>query len=301
MTRPQTPAEHTPEMDEKLDEKSVEEASKLAPKLIYEVIRRDGEEELERTPRALVWSGIAAGMLISFSVVGEAILRSYLPDTPSRYLIENFGYSLGFLLVILGRMQLFTENTITTVLPVMHAPSGAIFLRMLRLWGIVLGANVLGAFAVATLYAFTPALPAEIAPALVSLSEHATGFAPNEAFFRAIPAGILVAAIVWMLPQAEAASFLLITAFTWLIAAGDFTHIVAGSVEMAYLMVQGQLGFADAMTRFFLPVLCGNVIGGTAVFTLLAYGQVKDDVQADSARDPAAGSDAAGTFRDGIR
>ncbi|MEL6595465.1 MAG: formate/nitrite transporter family protein [Pseudomonadota bacterium] len=267
-----------PDLADKTEEESVERASKLAPKLIYEVIRRDGDEELERTTRALIWSGVAAGMMISFSVVGEAILRTYLPDTPSRYLIENLGYSLGFLIVILGRMQLFTENTITTVLPVMHDPCATMVMRMLRLWGIVLAANVVGAFAIATLYAFTPALPAEIAPALIALSEHATGFAPTEAFFRAIPAGILVASIVWMLPQAESGAFLLIATFTWLIAAGDFTHIVAGSVEMAYLMVQGQLGFTDAMSRFFLPVLAGNVIGGTAVFTLMAYGQVKDEV-----------------------
>ena len=267
-----------PDLADKTEEESVERASKLAPKLIYEVIRRDGDEELERTTRALIWSGVAAGMMISFSVVGEAVLRTYLPDTPSRYLIENLGYSLGFLIVILGRMQLFTENTITTVLPVMHDPCATMVMRMLRLWGIVLAANVVGAFAIATLYAFTPALPAEIAPALIALSEHATGFAPTEAFFRAIPAGILVASIVWMLPQAESGAFLLIATFTWLIAAGDFTHIVAGSVEMAYLMVQGQLGFTDAMSRFFLPVLAGNVIGGTAVFTLMAYGQVKDEV-----------------------
>ena len=266
------------DMDDKTEEKSVERATKLAPKLIYEVIRRDGEEELERTTRALIWSGIAAGMMISFSVVGEAILRTYLPETPSRYLIENFGYALGFLIVILGRMQLFTENTITTVLPVMHDPCAAMVSRMLRLWGIVLAANVAGAFAVATLYAFTPALPADIAPAMMALSEHATGFAPHEAFFRAIPAGILVASIVWMLPQAESSAFFVIAIFTWLIAAGDFTHIVAGSVEMAYLMVQGQLGFVDAMSRFFVPVFAGNVIGGTAVFTLMAYGQVKDEV-----------------------
>ncbi|MFL4471767.1 formate/nitrite transporter family protein [Tateyamaria armeniaca] len=270
------------EMEAKADEESIDRASGLAPKLIYEVIRREGEEELERTTRGLIWSGIAAGMMISFSVVGEAVLRTYLPDAPSSYLIENLGYSLGFLVVILGRMQLFTENTITTVLPVMHDFCATMVLRMLRLWSIVLAANVVGAFAVALLYVYTPALPADITPAMIELSEHATGFAPHVAFFRAIPAGILVAAIVWMMPQAESASFLLIATFTWLIAAGDFTHIVAGSVEMAYLMVQGKLGFIDAMTRFFLPVFLGNVIGGTVIFTLTAYGQVKDEVEQDS-------------------
>lgn len=266
-------------LDEKAEQALVRAASNLAPKLLYEVIRHEGEEELSRTTRSLIWSGIAAGIMISFSVVGEAILRTYLPDTPSRYLVENFGYSLGFLIVIMGRMQLFTENTITTVLPVIHAPGLGKFLAMLRLWGIVLVANVVGAFLVASLFAFTPVLPSEITPAMISLSEHATGFDPSVAFFRAIPAGILVAAIVWMLPQAESAAFFLIGFFTWLIAAGDFTHIVAGSVEMAYLMVQGMLPAEVAMTDFFLPVLAGNVMGGTVVFTLLAYGQVRDEIE----------------------
>ncbi|MBM7070066.1 formate/nitrite transporter family protein [Actibacterium sp. 188UL27-1] len=261
------------------DEQSMQEATKLSPRLIYEVIRRDGEEELERPLSSLVWSGIAAGILISFSVLGEAIFRTYLPETPSSYLIENLGYSLGFLLVILGRMQLFTENTITTVLPLMFAPSRRLLSDVCRLWLIVLSANVVGAFAIATVFAHTSAIPVELMPALVSLSEHAVGMPAGESFMRAIPAGILIAAIVWMLPQAEDASFFVILVSTWLIAAGDFTHVVAGSVEMALLSVRGDLGFYDAVFGFFIPVLAGNVVGGTAIFTLMAWGQVRNEVE----------------------
>ena len=260
------------------DERSMEEAAKLPSRLIYEIIRRDGEEELERPPRSLIWSGIAAGIMISFSVLGEAIFRTYLPDAPSSYLIENLGYSLGFLLVILGRMQLFTENTITTVLPFMVAPSRVLFVSVGKLWAIVLTANVVGAFAIATVFAHTSAIPTELMPALVSLSEHAVGMPAGESFMRAIPAGILIAAIVWMLPQAENAAFIVILVFTWLIAAGDFTHVVAGSVEMALLAVRGELGFYDAVFGFFLPVLAGNVVGGTVIFTLMAWGQVRHEL-----------------------
>jgi formate/nitrite transporter FocA (FNT family) len=265
--------------EDAVEEESVQEAAALSPKLIYEVIRRDGEEELARTKLSLLWSGIAAGMLISLSVLGEAIFRTYLPDAPWRFLIENLGYSLGFLAVIMGRMQLFTENTITTVLPIMHNRTLAALGAMLRLWGIVLSANVVGAFAAAALFVFTSALPENILPAITELSEHATGMAINEAFWRAIPAGVIVALIVWMLPQAEGSAFFLILTFTWLIAAGDFTHIVAGSVEMAFLMLQGSLGAGQAIFGFFLPVLAGNIIGGTLIFTLVAWGQVRDDVE----------------------
>jgi len=256
----------------------MEEASKLPSRLIYEIIRRDGEEELERPVRSLIWSGIAAGIMISFSLLGEAIFRTYLPDAPSSYLIENLGYSLGFLLVILGRMQLFTENTITTVLPFMVAPSKKLFAEVCQLWAIVLTANVIGAFAIATVFAHTAAIPSELMPALVSLSEHAVGIPAGESFLRAIPAGILIAAIVWMLPQAENAAFVVILVFTWLIAAGDFAHVVAGSVEMALLSVRGELGLFEAVFGFFLPVLAGNVVGGTVIFTLLAWGQVRHEL-----------------------
>ncbi len=265
-------------LEEEIERESVEAAAKLTSKLIYEVIRRDGEEELARTKRSLFWSGTAAGIMISFSVLGEAILRTYLPNASWSFLIENFGYSLGFLLVILCRMQLFTENTITTVLPLMVKPTPHNFGCVARLWAIVLGSNVFGAFCIATLYAYTPAIPENLGPALLSLSEHAVRMPADQSFFRAIPAGILVAAIVWMLPQVGESGFFIILTFTWLIAAGDFTHVVAGSVEMAYLAVQGLIGPYEALFEFFLPVLVGNIVGGTAVFAMIAWGQVKDDV-----------------------
>ena len=99
-----------------------------------------------------------------------------------------------------------------------------------------------------------------------------------ESFLRGIPAGILVAAMVWSMPQANTGRFFVILAFTWLIAAGDFTHIIAGSVEMAYLVTGGDLSAGPALFDFFLPVLAGNIFGGTAVFTMIAYGQVVDEI-----------------------
>jgi formate/nitrite transporter FocA (FNT family) len=266
------------------EESTVREATGLAPKLVYEVIRREGEEEMARPKRSLVWSGIAAGAMISLSVLGEAILRTYLPDTPSRFLIENIGYSLGFLAVIMGRMQLFTENTITTVLPVMVERSFSVVWRMLRLWAIVLSANVVGAFAAAALFVFTPAVQPEVFSAIVDLSYHATGMGAETSFWRGVPAGVIVALIVWMMPQAEFAKFFIILTFTWLIAAGDLTHIVAGSVEMAVLMLMGELSFATAMSGFFLPVLAGNIFGGTLIFALMAWGQVRDELSSRESR-----------------
>ena len=114
------------------------------------------------------------------------------------------------------------------------------------------------------------------------MSEHATGLGTYESFWRAIPAGVIVALIVWMLPQADETSFFLILVFTWLIAAGDFAHIVAGSVEMAVMILVGELGLGTAVFGFFIPVLVGNIVGGTIIFTLVAWGQVRDEVEEEN-------------------
>lgn len=265
------------ELREQAEEQSVEEAARLTSKLVYEVIRRDGEEELVRTNRSLVWAGISAGILISFSVIAEAVLRTYLPKAPWAYLVENLGYSVGFLLVILGRMQLFTENTITSILPFLAHPSRALGLGVLRLWGIVLTANVAGAFLAAWFMAYTGGIPDNVLPALDELATHATEMGAWTSFIRGVPAGLLVAAIVWTTPEAEGNEVLVITLFTWMIAVGDFSHVVAGSVEMAYQMLRGVLSPTAGILEFFLPTLAGNIIGGTVIFALMAWGQVRDE------------------------
>ena len=265
--------------EKRKEEEAVEHAAELSPKLIFEAIRRHGEEELERPSRTLWYSGIAAGILISFSVIGEAILRAKLPDTEWRYIIENAGYTFGFLLVILGRMQLFTENTITTVVPTLINPNASSFGRTGRLWSIVLAANVVGAFAVAIFLAYGPVLADDVRQAFTELSYHATGMPAMEGFLRGIPAGVLIAALVWMMPGSEHNQVAIIVLFTWLIALGDFTHIVAGSVEMAFLAVQGLISIPQETFGFCLPVLFGHVVGGTAIFTILAWAQIKPEVE----------------------
>lgn len=261
------------------EDAAVEEAAGLSARLVFEVVLREGEEELSRPAISLIHSGLAAGIAISFSVLGEAVLRAHLPQADWRLLVESLGYSLGFLLVILGRMQLFTENTITTVLPLLTRPSLRSAGQVARLWSIVLAANVAGAFIAAAFIAFTPVFAPEVHAAIRDLSLDATGAPALVGMARGIPSGVLVAGLVWMLSAGDRAeSFWIIIVFTWLIAAGEFTHIVAGSVEMAYLLLTGGLDGGQALFGFFLPVLAGNVIGGTAVFTLLAWGQVREEV-----------------------
>lgn len=260
------------------EEQSVEEAALLPSKLVYEVIRREGAQELNRTNSALFWSGVGAGIFIGFSVVGEAVLRTHLPEAPWSHLVEKLGYTLGFLIVIHGRLQLFTENTITTVLPLMAHPTLGMLGSVARLWSVVLLSNVLGAFVAGAFLAYGGGVPQELLGAVGDLSRDAVENGAGVTFARAIPAGLLLAAIVWMIPQLESGHVTVVIIFTWLIAAGEFTHVVAGTVEMAYLLLLRELAPGEALFGFFLPAFAGNVIGGTALFAMMVWGQVKDEV-----------------------
>ncbi len=258
---------------------AVEEHEKLSPRLVYEIIRRDGAEELDRPTAALIFSGIAAGLVISFSFVFKAIIASYIPtDAIWTDLITNFGYTIGFLIAILGHMQLFTENTITTVVP-LFKPFTLDKLRAVgRLWGIVILCNIIGTALASLFFLTTDLFTPNIDEALDELAHHVASFSATQNLLKGVMSGLLIAALVWMLPSVSN-KFLVIFFMTYLIGLGDFTHVVVGSTEMSYLVWQGEASLGEYMFNFLIPTTIGNIIGGTGVFTLLIYGQVTEELE----------------------
>lgn len=255
------------------------EMTDVQASLIYEVIRREGEHELQRPASALWWSGVSAGLAISMSVIAKGFLASVLPDAAWAPAITNFGYTVGFLIVILGRMQLFTENTITPVLTLLHRPTLANLQATARLWGIVLMANLLGCLVAAGLLVFVHIVPPAQMEGILDVSRHYAASAPLEHLAWGMPAGVLIAALVWLLPRMESAGeVLMIVILTYVIGLGELSHVVAGSTELFVLMLGGELSPADAVLRGILPAFAGNVIGGTGIFAALTYAQVRQEV-----------------------
>ena len=251
---------------------------RLRAVVVYEIIRNEGEGELSRTFSALWWSGLAAGISIGFSFLIEAVLAAHLPDFAWKDIIAKMGYAVGFLIVILGRQQLFTENTLTAVLPVITRRKLDWFLGLLRLWGIVLAANIVGCFIFAWAISSTNMVSMEVTHELRAIVEHVMVNTPWQMFVKGIGAGWIIAALVWMLPSAEGAEFFIIGLMTYLIALCGFTHIVAGSAEAIYGVLTGAIEFRDAALGFFLPTLAGNVCGGTILFAVLSYAQVRTEM-----------------------
>lgn len=256
----------------------IETRLKLRPLAVYEIVRQEGEDELTRPATSLWWSGLAAGLSIGFSVFTQASLRTYLPDAPWRPLVADLGYAVGFLIVILGRQQLFTEITLTAVLPVLARPSLKGVWAIARIWGIVLLANIAGTAVFGAGIAFDVLNLPDVTAAALEIARHALEPDIWHMLLRAIAAGWLIATVVWLLPSSEQAGFLVITLLTYLIALFELSHAVAGSVEAMALVFAGEISGGKALIGFYLPTLIGNILGGSALFALITYAQVKDEM-----------------------
>jgi formate/nitrite transporter FocA (FNT family) len=265
-----------------LDEKQQKQAGDRAPPgaiVIHEIVREQGQEELARSASALAWSGMAAGLSIGFSFVMQATLQAHLPDTPWRPLVANFGYSLGFLIVILGRQQLFTETTLTALIPTLTNRNLATFGLTMRVWGIVLFFNL----AATLIFGFILSRPGIMAPETVTamIAISAKIFGPHfwHTVILAGAAGWIIGLMVWLLPAANATQPMIIILLTYTISICEFPHIIAGSVEASFATFSGHATISDYLVKFLVPTLLGNTIGGTLLAALLNHFPVADHLK----------------------
>ena len=209
--------EESPAINTRAEEKKVEERLAIGPHIVYETIRREGEEEFKRSSAALGWSGLAAGLSMGFSLVAEALLAAHLPHASWTPLISKFGYSVGFLIVILGRQQLFTETTLTVILPLLAKQTLERIFGVLRLWSVILGANLVGTFIFALCIGKIALFSPEFRQVFLAVSQEGVGSGFGIVLVRAIFAGWLIALTVWLLPVAKSARVSIIIILTYLI------------------------------------------------------------------------------------
>jgi len=258
------------------DDKEVKAQEEHVPEgdIIYRAIRSDGDHALRMSNAELVWSGLAAGLSMGFSLAAEGVLRAHLPDAPWRPLVAKLGYAVGFLIVILGRQQLFTEQTLTAMLSLFSVDrrEGTIG-NVARLWTIVLIANLVGAALFAGAAALTPAFAPEVRAAFAHIGHEMldAGFAVN--FVRGIYAGFLIATMVWLLPGSGQSRMWIVIIIAWVVGIGSLAHVIAGSSETLYVVFRGERALTDYLINFLLPSFVGNSIGGVALVAALAHAQ----------------------------
>jgi formate/nitrite transporter FocA (FNT family) len=241
---------------------------------IYEQVSRNARHELDRPAIALAISGLAGGITMGLTALSLSIVTASLPPSAISSFIAQLTYPVGFIAVIVGRAQLFTENTLYPV-ALMFAERRH-FRTTLRLWSIVLPSNLLGAFLFAALAARTGALRPQYVSAMVELGQESIRASGSHVFWSAVIGGWIIALVAWLVSGSHSitGSVMLIWLLTFLVGVGHFAHCIASSGEILAAVLQN----AVTVPQYFwwlLPAVLGNITGGVLIVTLLEYGQVK--------------------------
>ncbi|MEM6338244.1 MAG: formate/nitrite transporter family protein, partial [Bacteroidota bacterium] len=222
----------------------------------------------------LFWSGIAAGLSIGLSFLARAtVMAKASPESAD--LLGNLLYPIGFVFIVLGRYQLFTENTLTPVTLVLTRIASIPLL--LQVWGVVLFANVIGSAIIAYVLATTSVLEPEAAEMARKISFHALEYDWSTLFIKGFFAGWLVAGMVWLVHAARdtITRLLLVYVIMYLVPTADLFHCIIGASEVFYLVFQGLAGL-DSFAYFFSAVVVGNTVGGVLLVALLNYTQTRE-------------------------
>ncbi|SEC27989.1 formate/nitrite transporter family protein [Terriglobus roseus] len=258
------------------------ELSRPTAKEIYVQVAGNARDELKRSGLSLGISGLVGGIFTGFSGLGVAITLAQLGPSSTAAFIAQMFYPIGFIIVILGRAQLFTENTLYPV--ALLFAERRHFLRTLRLWVIVLIANVVGAFGFASLVARTPAIRPAFLSQLAHIGLEAVQQTPGAVFWSAVVAGSMIAMVAWLVSASHSVtgSMMLIWTLTFVIGLGHFAHCIAGSSEVMTAVLAHQVAWSGYFHWLALAV-AGNVSGGVLIVTLLEYGQVIADKEGEKA------------------
>ncbi|MEO6924204.1 MAG: formate/nitrite transporter family protein [Bryocella sp.] len=239
---------------------------------IYKQVAKNDESELKRTSLSLAISGVTGGMFMGLSALGVGIILALLGPSHHSFVLSRMFYPLGFIVVILGRSQLFTENTLYPVALVLAEKKQ--FWNTMRLWAIVLPSNVAGALIFAALIALTPAVPWPILHAVANLGVDAAHMPPATIFWSAVMAGWIIATTAWLVSGSHSitGSVMLIWVLTFVVGLGGFAHCIASSAEIFTAVLTRAVPWT-AYPHWLGIAVSGNVCGGVFMVTLLEYGQ----------------------------
>lgn len=232
-----------------------------------------GEEELARPWHNLAFSALGAGLAMGLSGLGVALLLGVLGKEGFGQAVAFLGYSVGFVVVILGRQQLFTENTLFPVAATLHDRS--LLASTARLWVVVLAGNLVGTALFAAVVVYTPAVTADALAQLAELGAHQAERPFSATFWTAVVAGWIIALVAWLVTAATDTSgrVLAIVLLSYFVGLGEFAHSIAGSAEVLTALFHGETG-GSAAVAWHVGAVLGNAVGGVVIVTLFNYGQV---------------------------
>jgi len=256
-------------------DEAIPETRRITASEIFRAAVENAREEVRRSPRTLAFSGVAGGITLGLTGLSVAAVRALIGTGGWQDLLSFLIYPVGFIAVIIGRAQLFTENTLYPVVLILD--ERRYFGETLRLWAVVFASNVFGAFLFAVLAVQTPALRPEISAQLIKLGLDAQAGTFGHLFFSGIVGGWLIALVAWMVTASHwtIGQLVMVWLLTFIVGVGHFAHCIVTSTEILSSVVAGALPLSSYL-HWLLPATLGNIVGGVVIVSLLNYGQVRE-------------------------
>ncbi|WP_276251284.1 formate/nitrite transporter family protein [Haloarcula rara] len=240
---------------------------------VFQRIVADADHEITSGARELFFSALAGGFAITITLL---VYASMYPKTDSSILAALL-YPIGFIYIIIGGYQLYTENTLPPVALTLERLAS--IPALLRHWGIVAAGNFAGGAIGAIVLAYGGVFSPEAATVAADLATKGVYETSNtELFFKGAFAGLIVAGVVWMnFAARDTITRLVVVYLAFLcIPLANLFHVVVSFTEAVYLMLVGDLGLLLAMTDFVIPVMLGNTVGGVVLVTIVNYYQTTE-------------------------
>jgi formate-nitrite transporter family protein len=259
-------------------ERQPERGTRLTAVEIHDNILEPAKKELDRPALSLFWSALASGMVIGFSFLASAFASHLVSEEYARAAAAA-AYPLGFIFVVMARSELFTENTLDPVVPLLEQRNRETFRKLLRMWGLLLIGNLIGAVIFGWVLARTPVIDESLRPSLMKIATEVSSGGFGHVLYAGIFAGWLIALLSWVLAATHEtiAQIVLVWLCTAPISALHFRHSIAGSVEAFYRASAGGASWGSMLGDFVIPAVIGNAIGGVLLVALLNYGQVAEE------------------------
>ena len=252
---------------------STEQTVRRTAREIYRGVEKNARDELRRSTHALAVSGLAGGLTMGLTGIAVASAMVALNGMPARDFFAYMVYPVGFVAVIIGRAQLFTENTLYPIALILserrHVWNTA------RLWTVVFLGNVVGAIGFAALAVATPALRSDIHATLVQLGVIAAQGSNAHIFWSAVIGGWIIALVAWLVTASHwtIGQIAVIWLMTFVVGAGRFAHCIASTGEIMSAVIAGGVSFPHYL-RWLAMATAGNIVGGVTIVTVLNFGQV---------------------------
>jgi formate/nitrite transporter FocA (FNT family) len=267
--------ERSPHIQARMPDHSEAADRRLTAPEIFEAAVANAREEIKRSVRTLIFSGIAGGITMGLTGLGVASVRALIGDGGWQQLVSCVIYPVGFITVIIGRAQLFTENTLYPVVLVLD--KRRYLAATLRLWAVVFASNVFGALLFALLMMKTSAVRPEIISQLLRLGIEAAHGSASQLFWSGVIGGWLIALTAWTVTASHwtIGQLVMVWLLTFVVGVGKFAHCIATSTAILSVVVSGGMPLMGYL-RWIIPATLGNIFGGVFLVSLLNYGQVRE-------------------------